>query len=130
MTQKGRAASGRTIRETTTEVTTEGDTVTAKVLVPKWFPYIEKGSAPALRGTWFFKKIHQWAKDKHIISDDSTKSKRISGGIAYTIIHEGTKAHQIGGEDVFSTAVSERIDQFKAEATIALQAQINNLIHL
>lgn len=108
MRSKGRFASGRTIRETTTEITETQGGLSGKVLVPSWFPFVEAGSGPGRRGTWFYRIIHQWAKDKHIISGDTRDDWAVSGAIAHHIITDGTKAYRMGGEDVFNTDV-ERI---------------------
>lgn len=112
MRAKGRVASGRTIRETTTDITETAEGLSGKVLVPSWFQFVESGSGPGRRGTWFYRIIHQWAKDKHIIGDDTPKSRRISGAIAHSIITDGTKAYRIGGEDVFNTDVERIVDKY------------------
>lgn len=126
-----RVATGKTVQSITTEVKSEGDTVTAKVFVPPYFADIERGSPPGGRNfTKFQRQITEWAKARNIISGDDDESRKIVGRIAHKIISEGTILWRQGGENVFSDEVNERLERFEREATLAVQTQINNLIHL
>lgn len=126
MRKKKRIATGNTLKSITTSVTTDNDVVRGVVMVPNHFPYVEAGSAPKPRGTWFYRVIHRWAKAKHIISGDTWRSKRISGAIARTIIESGTRAWQMGGEDVFSTDVRHIVEDFEKDVTLDVLQSYRN----
>lgn len=130
MERDRRHASGRTKRETRAVVKVEGDTIHGQVLTTPYFKYIEAGSGPGKRGTWFFHVIHKWARHKHIISGDTPADRRISGAIAHSIEQHGTKAWQEGGQDVFTSEVDARLDRLKEATQSAVSREIINLIHL
>lgn len=120
MYEKKRVASGKTIENIEIVMLNENH---GQILVPSYFQYIEKGSGPGKRGSWFYDTIYKWVKDKGIESDNK-KARKIGGAIAHNIIEKGTKAYIDGGQNVFSNEVNNIIDEN------IITFNINNFISL
>lgn len=81
------------------EVVINGDD--GSVIGNFYLPYLQTGS----NGKPPYDVIHEWAKSRGIINDDSAESRKISGAITYTIRKKGTRAFQNGGEDIWNKNV-------------------------
>lgn len=75
-----------------------------------YLKYLQTGTPPH---NVPYDAIHEWAKSKGIISDDSKESRRISGAITTYIRQHGTKAYQNGGEDVWDSAVDKVLENIQ-----------------